>query len=56
MEYLRDGFDPVVDADDEDDKVGGCKGEKVKMGKDTLAALVLPPYSSLKLPGQKDAI
>ncbi|KIK73370.1 hypothetical protein PAXRUDRAFT_178624 [Paxillus rubicundulus Ve08.2h10] len=34
----------------------GCKGEKVKMEKDPIGALVLPPYSSLKLPGQKDAM
>ncbi|KIK72607.1 hypothetical protein PAXRUDRAFT_180342 [Paxillus rubicundulus Ve08.2h10] len=43
-------------SDDEDDKVSGHKGERAKMEKDSLGALVLPPYSSLKLPGQKDAI
>ncbi|KIK75926.1 hypothetical protein PAXRUDRAFT_18567 [Paxillus rubicundulus Ve08.2h10] len=56
MKYLWDEFDPAVDVDDEDDKVGGHKGEKAKMEKDSLGALILPPYSSLKLPGQKDAI
>ncbi|KIK80216.1 hypothetical protein PAXRUDRAFT_15908 [Paxillus rubicundulus Ve08.2h10] len=56
MEYLQDEFNPVLNADDEDDKVSGHKGEKAKMEKDSLGALILPPYSSLKLPGQKDAI
>ncbi|KIK77958.1 hypothetical protein PAXRUDRAFT_17154 [Paxillus rubicundulus Ve08.2h10] len=56
MEYLQDEFNPVLNADDEDDKVSGHKGEKVEMEKDSLGALILPPYSSLKLPGQKDAI
>ncbi|KIK72198.1 hypothetical protein PAXRUDRAFT_22274 [Paxillus rubicundulus Ve08.2h10] len=56
MEYLQDEFDPVLNADDEDDKVSGHKGEKDKMEKDSIGTLVLSPYSSLKLPGQKDAI
>ncbi|KIK75110.1 hypothetical protein PAXRUDRAFT_19274 [Paxillus rubicundulus Ve08.2h10] len=56
MEYLWDEFDPVINADDEDDKVSRHKGEKAKMEKDSLGTLILPPYSSLKLPGQKDAI
>ncbi|KIK71772.1 hypothetical protein PAXRUDRAFT_22854 [Paxillus rubicundulus Ve08.2h10] len=56
MEYLWDEFDPAVDVDDEDDKVSGHKGEKAKIEKDSLGALILPPYSSLKLPRQKDAI
>ncbi|KIK80215.1 hypothetical protein PAXRUDRAFT_15911 [Paxillus rubicundulus Ve08.2h10] len=55
MEYLRDEFDPAIDIDDENDKVGGLKGEKVNLEKDSLGYLILPPYSSLKLPGQKMA-
>ncbi|KIK73822.1 hypothetical protein PAXRUDRAFT_20470 [Paxillus rubicundulus Ve08.2h10] len=54
MEYLRDEY--AVDTDDEGDKVSGHKGEKAKMEKNSLGALALPPYSSLKLPGQKDII
>ncbi|KIK73499.1 hypothetical protein PAXRUDRAFT_178259 [Paxillus rubicundulus Ve08.2h10] len=53
MEYLRDEY---VDTDNEGDKVSGHKGEKAKMENNSLRALILPPYSSLKLPGQKDAI
>ncbi|KIK75532.1 hypothetical protein PAXRUDRAFT_109167, partial [Paxillus rubicundulus Ve08.2h10] len=51
-----DRLDPVLNADDEDDKVSRHKGEKAKMEKDSLGALILPPYSSSSLPGQKDAI
>ncbi|KIK77987.1 hypothetical protein PAXRUDRAFT_17139 [Paxillus rubicundulus Ve08.2h10] len=56
MKYLWDEFNPVLNADDEDDMLSRHKGEKAKMEKDSLSTLVLPPYSSLKLPGQKDAI
>ncbi|KIK79473.1 hypothetical protein PAXRUDRAFT_161214 [Paxillus rubicundulus Ve08.2h10] len=56
MEYLQDEYDPVVDTDNEGDKVSGHKGEKAKMEKNSLGALVLPPYNSLKLPWQKDVI
>ncbi|KIK72289.1 hypothetical protein PAXRUDRAFT_118983, partial [Paxillus rubicundulus Ve08.2h10] len=57
MEYLQDEFDEYpFSTNDEDDKVSGHKGEKAKMEKDSFGALILPPYSSLKLPGQKDAI
>ncbi|KIK77310.1 hypothetical protein PAXRUDRAFT_167298 [Paxillus rubicundulus Ve08.2h10] len=56
MEYLQDEFNPVLNADDEDDEVSQHKGEKAKMEKVSLGTLVLPPYNSLKLPGQKDAI
>ncbi|KIK76345.1 hypothetical protein PAXRUDRAFT_18283 [Paxillus rubicundulus Ve08.2h10] len=51
MEYLWDQFDPVLNADNEDNKVSGHKGEKAKVEKDSLGALIPPPYSSLKLPG-----
>ncbi|KIK78012.1 hypothetical protein PAXRUDRAFT_165129 [Paxillus rubicundulus Ve08.2h10] len=57
LEYLRDEFSEYpFSTSDDDDKVSRHKGEKAKIEKYSLGALVLPPYSSLKLPGQKDAI